>query len=115
RLDEADGWYRKALAIFEGLGDRRGTAVSYAELGLLAEEQGDALLALEWSIRCVTLFGQFPHPMAGTGPSSLARLTRELGMPALQQTWRQVTGQPVPQAVRDYITSHPGDEPGGGP
>jgi hypothetical protein len=34
-------------------------------------------------------------------------------MPALEQAWRQVTGQPVPQAVGNYLTSHPGDDPGG--
>jgi hypothetical protein len=70
--------------------------------------------ALQWNVRSVSLFDQFPHPMTGTGPTALARLTRQFGMPALEQTWRQVTGQPVPQPVRDYITSHP-DEPGGEP
>ena len=63
----------------------------------------------------MTLFDQFPHPMTGTGPAALARLTRQLGMPALEQAWQHVTGQPVPQAVRDYLTSHKdedsGDEP----
>ena len=27
-------------------------------------------------------------------------------MPALEEAWRQVTGQPLPRQVRDYITSH---------
>jgi hypothetical protein len=54
--------------------------------------------------------------MTGTGPSALARLTRQLGMPALQAAWQQVTGKPVPQAVGDYITSrHDDDQPGGTP
>jgi hypothetical protein len=35
-------------------------------------------------------------------------------MPALEQAWQQATGDPVPQAVRDYITSHRDEEPGGG-
>jgi hypothetical protein len=43
--------------------------------------------------------------MTGTGPDALARLTRQLGMPALETAWQQVTGQPVPQPVRDHITS----------
>ena len=63
----------------------------------------------------MTLFDQFPSPLTGTGPAALARLTRQLGMPALEQAWRQVTGQPVPQPVRDYIASHPDDQPGGNP
>jgi hypothetical protein len=64
----------------------------------------------------MALFDQFPSPMTGTGPSALARLTRQLGMPALQAAWQQVTGKPVPQAVGDYITSrHDDDQPGGTP
>jgi hypothetical protein len=27
-------------------------------------------------------------------------------MPGLKQAWRQITGQPTPQAVGEYITSH---------
>jgi hypothetical protein len=46
----------------------------------------------------------------------LARLTKLLGMPALEQSWQQITGHPVPQAVRDYLTSHhDDDQPGGTP
>jgi hypothetical protein len=64
----------------------------------------------------VTLFDQFPHPLTGTGSTALARLTRQLGLPALQAAWQQITGQPVPQAIRDYIASHPDDDqPGGTP
>jgi tetratricopeptide (TPR) repeat protein len=113
RLDEAEDWYRKSLAVNEELGNGPGMAISYAQLGLLAEERGQPRQAIEWNIRCVTLFDQFPSPMTGTGPTALARLTRQLGMPALAQAWQQVTSQPVPQAVRDYITSHRDEEPGG--
>ena len=114
RLDEAEDWYRKSLTIKEELGDHRGMALSYAQLGLLAEKRAQLPLALEWNIRCVTLFDQFPHPMTGTGPTALARLTRQLGMPALEHAWQQVTGQPVPQPVRDHL-SHTGEKPGGQP
>ena len=68
-----------------------------------------APLALQWNIRCVTLFDQFPSPLTATGPAAFARLARQLSMPALQAAWQQLTGQPVPQAVRDYLTSHPDD------
>jgi hypothetical protein len=63
-------------------------------------------------VRCVTLFDQFPHPATGPGPRHLARLTRQLGTPALEQSWQQATGQPMPQAVRDYITSRTDDSGG---
>jgi hypothetical protein len=70
-------------------------------------------VALEWSIRCVNLFDQFPSPITRTAPTALARLTRQLGMPALEQAWQQVTGQPLPQTVRDYLTHHRDEDPGG--
>jgi hypothetical protein len=115
RLDEAEDWYRKSLTIEEELGDRPGTALTYAQLGLLAEARAQIPLALEWNIRCVTLFDQFPSPLTGTGPAALARLTLQLGMPALEEAWQQITGQPVPQPVRDYITSHHDEQPGDQP
>jgi hypothetical protein len=113
RLDEAHDWYRSSLTINEELGDRPRMASSYAQLGHLAEARAQAPLALQWNIRCVTLFDQFPSPLTGTGPAALARLTRQLGIPALETAWQQITGQPLPQAVRDHITSHHDDQPGG--
>jgi tetratricopeptide (TPR) repeat protein len=110
RLEEADDWYRKSLAISEELGDLSGRAMTYGQLGLLAEDRRQPLQALEWTVRCVTLFEQFPHPATGPGPSHLARLVGQFGMPALEDTWQRVTGQPVPQPVRKYITSQHRDE-----
>jgi tetratricopeptide (TPR) repeat protein len=116
RLEEAEEWARHALTIFEELGDRPHMAIAYAQLGNLTEDTSHAPLALQWYIRCVTLFDHFPSPLTGTGPSALARLSRQLGMPALEAAWQQITGQPVPQAVRDYIASHhDDDQPGGTP
>ena len=37
RLDEAEDWYRKSLAIDEELGDRRGMASGYHQLGMTAQ------------------------------------------------------------------------------
>jgi tetratricopeptide (TPR) repeat protein len=106
RLDDAESWYRGALRIFEELGDRPHMAATSAQLGLLAERRDQARQALEWNIRCVTLFDQFPSPLTATGPASLTRLTHKIGFPALETAWQQITGEPLPQAVRDYITSH---------
>jgi tetratricopeptide (TPR) repeat protein len=105
RLDEAEDWYRKTLAIGKELGDRHSMALIYTQLGMLAEARDQALESLAWNIRCVTLFSEFPSPLAGTGPSALARLTWQLGMPVLEKAWQQTTTQPLPHAVRDWITS----------
>ena len=107
RLDEAADWYARSLAIFEELGDRRGMASSYGQLGLLAETLGTSGQALEWVVRCVALFDDFPSPSTGSGPGHLARLTRQLGIPALDACWQQVTGGPLPYAVREYLRSYP--------
>lgn len=115
RLDEAEDWYRKSLAILGEIGDRRGMALTYAQLGLLAGDRAQTQLAFEWNIRCVILFEQFPHPMSESGLSALVWLTRQFGMPALETAWRQVTGQSVPRAVRNYLAGqhHDGHDLGG--
>jgi hypothetical protein len=107
--------YRKALIIREELGDLPGLALAYGQFGLLAEARQQPRQALDWTVRCVTSFSQFPHPATGPAPTHLVRLTTLLGIPALEQSWRQVTGSPVPKAVRDYITGHHDEEPGGDP
>jgi tetratricopeptide (TPR) repeat protein len=107
QLDEAEEWYTQALAIFEELGDRPGMAASYVQLGLLAEARGSQGQALEWMVRSVALFGEFPHPSTRSAPGHLARLTQQLGIPALEARWQKGTGGPLPDAVRDYLRSHP--------
>jgi Tetratricopeptide repeat len=107
RLDEAAEWYARSLAITEELGDRPRMAVSYGQLGLLAEAYGSPGQALEWMVRCVALFDDFPHSSTGPGPDHLARLTRQLGIPALEACWQKVTGGPLPGSVREYLRSYP--------
>ncbi len=106
RLDDADGWYRKAVTINEELGNKPGLALTYGALGLLSATRGQPERAIEWYVRCVALFDEFPSPLTKTVPAALARLTDELGMPVLEQAWQQITGNPLPQAVRDYVTAH---------
>jgi tetratricopeptide (TPR) repeat protein len=114
RLDEAEDWYRQSFAIREELGDRPGMALTYGQLSLLAEARQQLHQALDWIVRSVTLFDQFPHPATGLGPQLLARFTRQLGISVLEEAWQQATGQPVPQPVRDFITSHHDQTPPGG-
>jgi tetratricopeptide (TPR) repeat protein len=107
RLDEAEAWYRKALAVDEELSHRPDMALVYGSLGLLAEARGQLRQALELMVSSVALFDEFPHPATGPSPGQLARLAAVLGSDALEQCWHQVTGSPLPAAVRRYVEEGP--------
>jgi hypothetical protein len=90
--------------------------VQLRTIGLLAEARGSPGQALEWMVRCVALFNDFPRPSTGPGPVHLARLTRQLGFPVLEACWQKVTDGPLPGTVRDYVHSYrpdAGDTPEG--
>jgi tetratricopeptide (TPR) repeat protein len=101
----AEAWYRKSLEIKEALGNRPGMALSYVQLGLLAEAREDAVKALDWMVRCIALFPEFPHPATQSGPRHLVRLTAALGIPALEASWQRCTGQPLPDNIRSAVTT----------
>ena len=48
RLDEAEDWYRKSLAIRGELGDRAGMASTYHQLGVTAQDRGRLDEAEDW-------------------------------------------------------------------
>ncbi|MDJ1135453.1 tetratricopeptide repeat protein [Streptomyces iconiensis] len=106
-LGRAEDWYNKTLAAREPLDDHPGLALTYAQLGLLAEEQGRPAEALRWTVSCVALFDQVPHPLTGTGPEHLKRMARDLGMDTVVQVWPEVTGQELPAPVREYLCADP--------
>ena len=103
RMDEVEEWTRRAAAIEQELGDRSGMAKSYARLGLLAEARAEA--ARHWSGTSTACPFSTVHLLTASGPSALARLGRQLGLPTLEQTWQTNHGRPLPQPVRDYVTS----------
>jgi tetratricopeptide (TPR) repeat protein len=111
RLDEAEGWFRKALAIEQDIQNQHGLAASYWRLGVIDIQRNQLRRALEWMVRSVTVFADFPNQLTEPAPGLLAQLTNHIGMDALDRCWRQVTGQPVPQVVRDYISSHRDQKP----
>ena len=98
---------RRSLAISVELGKRPGMAVTYGQLGLLAEARQQPAQAMDWMVLCVALFDQFPHPLTKPAPVHLYRLTRQLGLPALEQAWQQATGKPLPALVRELMTGRP--------
>ncbi len=105
RPDNAKDWYLKSLEIDKELGNRQGMAISYGGLGLLAERLGQDRAALEWTVRCMALCGEIPHLANSPGPMQLARLTAKLGIGALETSWREVTGDDPPQAIRELVES----------
>jgi hypothetical protein len=80
-------------------------AATYGELGLLAEERKDVATALDWTVRCIALFSEFPHPATGPGPRHLVRLTKTLGIPALEASWQRCTGTPLPDHIRSAVVA----------
>ena len=102
-LDTAEHRYQQALTIIGQLGNPSGLVNIYGQLGLLAEARGIPQTALEWTIRAISLFPDFPHPATGPAPHHLVRLTTTLGWNTLHTTWQHITGQPTPPNVTAYI------------
>ena len=105
RLGEAESWYRKAVTVNEEIGDLRTLAATYSQLGKLAYTRHRPHQALDWIIKSVTLFDEFPSLLAEPDPWRLSQLANQLGLPVLREAWHQITGQPVPQPVLDYIAN----------
>src|SRR5262249_53768098 len=67
-------WYRRALAIFEELGDRAGMAISYHQLGRVAQERGDYEGALGWYRRSLAIVEELGNP------AGVASTTSQIGI-----------------------------------
>jgi tetratricopeptide (TPR) repeat protein len=102
-LDSAQTWYQKSLEIEEALGNRPGMALTYGQMGLLSEERQNKGEALDWTVKCVGLFSEFPHPATGPGPNHLVRLTQELDITALEESWQRIWQIPLPPAVKRFV------------
>ena len=55
RMDEAEDWSLRSLAIKEKLGNRLGMANSYAQLGIVAMQRGQLEKAKEWLLKALDL------------------------------------------------------------
>ena len=51
----------------------------------------------------MSLFQEFSHPSTGPGPDHLARLTKELGIAALEESWKRCTGKILSENVRNAL------------
>ncbi len=103
RAADAEARYRKALDVSHRIGDTLGLARTFGQFGLFAAEQGRPREAMEWLVRSITCFEEFPHPMTWPSVVGLRRLTLALGPRAVERAWRSVTGRRLPEAVREQL------------
>ncbi|WP_328958622.1 tetratricopeptide repeat protein [Kitasatospora purpeofusca] len=103
RAADAEARYRKALDVSHRIGDTPGLARTFGQFGLFAAERGRPREAMEWLVRSITCFEEFPHPATWPSVVGLRRLTVDLGPRAVERAWRSVTGRRLPDAVRDQV------------
>lgn len=104
RLDEAEGWFRKSLAIEESLDSLPGRMSSYGALSILAAfDRKDADTGITWAIRALTVVDEFPHPLTEPSAELLAILARDHGLDAIERSWPDVTGNPLPSTIYDWL------------
>ncbi|MEV5975126.1 CHAT domain-containing protein [Streptomyces sp. NPDC051921] len=108
--DEAEAWYRQSRELASEAGDRTGMVYACEGLATSREAQGDLPGTLEWRVRAVSSFEEFPHPVTEPIARSLRKATAEGGLPAVAAAWRAVTGHVLPPAVRAYLTTPPQGE-----
>lgn len=101
RWSEAERWLRKGLAVEEEMGHEARVAVSCMQLGALAEARGDAAEALEWTVRALALARRVLQFADRRAPGQvLSSVTKRLGIGAAEECWERVTGEPLPDDVR---------------
>ncbi|MFD4907379.1 tetratricopeptide repeat protein [Kitasatospora purpeofusca] len=103
RAADAEARYRKALEVSHRIGDTPGLARTFGQFGLFAAEQGRPREAMEWLVRSITCFEEFPHPATWPSVVGLRRLAVDLGPRAVERAWRTITGRRLPDAVREQV------------
>ncbi|WP_327064079.1 tetratricopeptide repeat protein [Kitasatospora purpeofusca] len=103
RAADAEARYRKALEVSHRIGDTPGLARTFGQFGLFAAEQGRPREAMEWLVRSITAFEEFPHPATWPSVVGLRRLAVDLGPRSVERAWRTVTGRRLPDAVREQV------------
>jgi hypothetical protein len=54
-------------------------------------------------IRSAASFPELPHPGAATALAHISRLAAQPGIAALNDLWREVIGEPLPDSIHFYI------------
>jgi tetratricopeptide (TPR) repeat protein len=106
--EEAERWLRKALALAEDMGQEIRVAVCHLQLGFTADARGHAAEALEHTVRALALARRFPQFANQQQPAEpvLSSVTRQLGIGAVTECWKRLTGEPLPDDVRKLALSN---------
>lgn len=100
---EAERWLRKALALAEDTGQEPRIAACCLQLAFTADARGDPAEALEHAVRALYLD---QRSMQGADRRAhgqvLGSVTRQLGIGAVAECWERLTGDPLPDDVRQF-------------
>ncbi len=90
RLDEADGWAKKYLAIAEASGDPLDCAFSYHQLGVVAQLRGDSAEAENWYKKSVAIHNTLLNqPQMAVTYQQLSQEAAQGGRHDEAHTWNQ--------------------------
>ena len=88
RLEQAEQWYRKSLAISEDLGNRPGMATSYNQFGMVAQDRGHLEQAEQWYRKSLAINEDLGNrPGMATGYGQLGLLAEARGQPQRALEW----------------------------
>ena len=104
RLDEAEGWYRKSLAINEELGDRPGMAGTYHQLGMIAQARGRLDEAEDWYRKSLAISEELgDRPGMATTYHQLGMIAQDRGRLDEAEDWYRKS-----LAIREELGDRPG-------
>ncbi len=104
RLDEAEDWYRKSLAIEEELGDRPGLARTYHQLGMTAQDRGRLDEAEDWYRKSLAINEELgDRPGLATSYHQLGRTAQDRGRLDEAEDWYRKS-----LAIKDELGDRPG-------
>jgi tetratricopeptide (TPR) repeat protein len=88
RLGEAEDWYRQSLTIKEDLNNRPGMALSYHQLGIIAQNRGRLQEAEDWYCQSLTITEDLDdRPGMALSFGQLGLLAEERGRPREALEW----------------------------
>jgi len=85
-------WYRKAMEIFEKLGNRDGMAISINQIGVLLTKQGNAEEGLKYNLKSFAIRLELGVPQVSINLHWLGRQREALGQERFSAVVRQEVG-----------------------